>query len=209
MWQLRFSNETSLDYSDGVRVHVLKMPNGIGTHMDAPNHFIEGAKDIASLDVQELSSPGVMIDISHKADEFYKLSVDDIHDFEKEHGLISEGAIVIVFTGWSHKWQNVTAYRNADSNGMMNFPVISAAAAELFLKRKVNGIAIDTLSPDRPDSEFPVHKILLGAGKFIIENIKIDDELPAVNFTVLALPMKIKSATEAPCRIVALLGEVV
>ena len=87
----------------------------------------------------------------------------------------------------------------------MRFPKVSVEAAELLLERKVNGIAIDTLSPDWLDSDYPVHHTLLGAGKFIIENIRVVDALPTVGFTVVALPIKIKFATEAPCRIVTII----
>ena len=53
----------------------------------------------------------------------------------------------------------------------MHFPAFSAASAELLLKRNVAGIAIDTLSPDCLDPDFTVHTLILGAGKYIIENI--------------------------------------
>lgn len=61
------------------------------------------------------------------------------------------------------------------------------------------------MSPDT-DENFPVHKILLGNNKFIIENLSYKcRDLPPKNFVLMALPMNIVGATEAPARIIALI----
>lgn len=199
-----FQMRQVMGYLDGACVQELKMPNGIGTHMDAPSHFIEAGQDIASMEVGQLICPGVVIDVSMKADQNYTLNINDIIAIEAQHGAVPEKSIVIIHTGWGRKWDDAIQYRNEDAQGLMCFPKVSLEAAELLLERKVNGIAIDTLSPDWPDSDYPVHHALLGAGKFIIENIRVVDALPTVGFTVVALPIKIKFATEAPCRVVAI-----
>lgn len=80
-------------------------------------------------------------------------------------------------------------------------------AAHFLLSRKIVGLGIDTLSPDRPDNGYPVHAALLGAGKYIIENIANADSLPSVGSFILALPIKIKEGTEAPIRLIALIDE--
>ena len=202
-----FQMEQIMDYPDGARVQELTTPSGIGTHMDAPSHFINGGNNIADIEIEQFISPGVAIDISSKADPYYALSVDDITQFEKQHGAIPEKSIVIVYTGWGIRWDDPVQYRNEDAQGIMRFPRISVEAAEFLLKRNINGVAIDTLSPDWPDSDFPVHQKLLGAGKFIIENIKFVNSVPAFGFTIIALPIKIELATEAMCRIVAMIEQ--
>lgn len=200
-----FQMKQVMGYSDGARVQELHMPNGIGTHIDAPSHFIEGGIDITEIGLEQLICPGVVIDVSEKVDQHYALSVNDIAEFEAKYGAMPEKSIVIIHTGWGRRWNDAAQYRNEDAKGVMRFPKVSVEAAELLLKRNINGIAIDTLSPDWPDSDFPVHHKLLSAGKFIIESIKIVDVLPALGFTVVALPLKIKLATEAPCRVVAII----
>lgn len=200
-----FNMKQLINYPQGARVQALEMPNGIGTHMDAPNHFIENACDIAGLALKQLLGPGVVIDVSQSAHAEYALCVNDILEFEKKYGMIPEHSIAIIATGWGKKWNQARRYRNANADGVMRFPVVSKQAAEFLLTRNINGLAIDTLSPDWPDSQFPVHHTLLGAGKFIIENIFIHDDLPPSGFKVLALPIKIEAATEAPCRVIAML----
>lgn len=199
-----FQMQTLLDYDEGACVQTLTMPNGIGTHMDAPAHFIKNGKDISAIKLEKLFCPGVVVDVSAHAHQDYLLSFDDLNAFEKKHGAIPEASIVIINTGWGRKWSKPSQYRNVNAHGIMRFPTVSIAAAEFLLQRNINGIAIDTLSPDLPDSGFGVHHKLLSAGKFIIENIKIPKNLPSNAFTIIALPLLIQSATEAPCRVMAL-----
>lgn len=200
-----FQMNQVMDYPDGACVHEINTPNGIGTHMDAPSHFIEGATDISKIRLEKLVCPGLIIDVRHKATPDYAISAEDISDFEKRYGEIVAGSIVIGFTGWGDKWHSPAKYRNEDDQGIMHFPKFSIESIDYLLKRHIHGIAIDTLSPDGSDYNFPVHHKLLGAGKFIIENIKLSNTLPPTNFTIIALPLKIKQATEAPCRVIAMI----
>jgi kynurenine formamidase len=202
-----FHLETTVEYSEGVCVQDMKTPCGIGTHMDAPSHFFEAKDDISEILLDRLVCPGVVVDVSKKADENYAISRQDIIDFENNNAEIPRGAIVVFFTGWGSRWCNPEAYRNADKNGLIHFPKLTVDAAEFLLTRDINGIAIDTLSPDGSDLSFPVHHIMLGAGKFIIENVSVPEGLPAKGFQIYALPLKIKNATEAPCRVIATLEQ--
>ncbi|HJK86179.1 MAG TPA: hypothetical protein QKA08_00205 [Candidatus Megaira endosymbiont of Nemacystus decipiens] len=68
------------------------------------------------------------------------------------------------------------------------------------------GIGIDTLSPDVPASGFPVHKTILGADKYIVENIVGLEKMPAIGAYVLTLPIKGLGLTEAPVRMVGLIN---
>ena len=183
------------------QTHQIKMEEGIGTHLDAPLHVLQGARDVASLDLNELITQAIMIDVSQKAHEHYLVSVDDILAFEKAHGMIQAGSFVIINTGWSQYWLAPARYRNN-----LLFPSISAAAAELLVhERHINGLGIDTLSPDSPvNDEYPVHNIVLGNDKYLVENIANANLLPATGCYTLALPMKIQAGTEAPIRLIGL-----
>lgn len=102
-------------------------------------------------------------------------------------------------TGWERHWSSPGKYRNN-----LLFPSISADAAELLLERSIVGVGIDTLSPYREEDGFPVHKLLLGAGKYIVENAaNLGSLSPHGNF-IMVLPMKIADGTEAPIRLIGL-----
>ena len=199
-----FKSKITFDYSDSTigvpfRVQSFHMRAGIGTHMDAPAHCIPGGKAIDQISISDLIKPCVAIDIAKKSDAHYLLSVEDIIFFENKYGKIPENSFVIIHTGWSRYWNDPVQYRN-----QLQFPSISKDAAELLLKRNIAGLGIDTLSPDTEKSGFPVHQILLSAEKIIIENMNNTDQLRPVGAYLIALPMKVFNATEAPIRIIAI-----
>ena len=165
--------------------------------MDAPAHCIPGGAAVADIPLEQLITACVVIDVSAKADKNYSVSRADIHEFEQRHGTIAKNTFVMIHTGWERFWQQPEKYRNN-----LVFPCVSRAAAELLIERNIAGLGIDTLSPDRADDGFPVHRVILGAGKYIIENIANSNQLPPVGASVMVLPIKIEAGTEAPVRLI-------
>lgn len=200
-----FCLELKEDYDQMFRVQHINMHAGIGTHMDAPSHRIQGGLSIADIPLAQLVVPICMINVSDKAGAHYEISTEDIQEDEAKHGLIPSNSLVIGFTGWSRFWMNADAYRNKDESGQMHFPAFSGKSAELLLERHISGIAIDTLSPDCLDSDFTVHKLILGAGKYIIENIADCSSLPSRGSYAIALPLRAVNGTESPIRMIALI----
>jgi kynurenine formamidase len=166
--------------------------------MDAPLHCIPDEVSIADIPLQSLIVSCRVIDVSDKADERYCVSSDDISRFENEHGMIPKNTFIIFYTGWDKWWPQPKKYRNE-----LVFPSVSKEAAALLLTRDIVGIGIDTLSPDAGDSGFPVHQLILGAGKYIIENIHNAKQLGPIA-QIIALPIKIQDGTEAPVRLVGI-----
>jgi kynurenine formamidase len=178
----------------------LSMHAGIGTHMDAPSHCIADGRFIHDFDVNDLVMPCVVIDVLDQCHERYSLSAEDVTDFESKYGLIAKGSCVMVKTGWSKFWHTPSKYHNNHV-----FPSVFSEVAELLVERGVSAIGIDTLSPDRPEDGFKVHKLFLGADKIIIENVANLDSRPPTGSFVMVLPIKIKDGTEAPVRLVGLI----
>src|SRR5579885_228419 len=167
-----------------------------GTHMDSPAHCFEGAKDISEFTVQELVSLCVVIDVSDRDQERYKVSVEDIKHFESKYGVIQSGTFVLFNTGWSKYWDTPKKYHNN-----LVFPSVSAPAAQLLLERDIRGIGIDTLSPDCDEKGSFVHAILLGANKYIIENVAHIDQMPPIGAYIWVMPLKVAGAAESPVRL--------
>ena len=200
-----FQLHINKDYpSAGCRVHRIEMLAGVGTHIDAPNHFIPGGKDIASIQLENLLVPACVINISTKMHQDYYISIDDVLNYEQQYGKIKQNSLVIAYTGWSQFWNDPIKYRNKDEKGIMHFPGFSVGCIELLLERNIAGIAIDTLSPDGSNYDFPAHHLLLKEGLYIIENIANANLLPAEGSFIIALPIKIKGGTEAPLRMIGI-----
>ena len=107
---------------------------------------------------------------------------------------------MILYTGWEKYWHNGEKYINNHK-----FPSIDKSTALLLLERNISGLGIDTLSADTGANGFPVHQAILGAGKYLVENITNAKALPPVGAKTFVLPIKIKDATEAPIRLIAII----
>lgn len=200
-----FHHDVHIDYADCqgqdvFRVMKVSMHAGIGTHMDAPSHCFPNGRCIHQFDVNELLMPCVVLDVAAHCHERYSLSAQDVMDFEKTHGPIAQGSCVLVSTGWSQRWSRPQEYHNHHV-----FPSVSVLAAELLLERGIRALGIDTLSPDRPEDGFGVHRLLLGHDKIIIENVANMSCMPPTGAYVLSLPLALKDGTESPVRLVGLI----
>lgn len=183
-----------------------------GTHLDSPIHFGKDKATTDQIPLSHLIAPAVVIDISAACakDPDYRLSVADIAAWEKKHGALPDGVIVLVHTGWGRFWPDKKRYLGSDTprdTAHLHFPGISREAAEfLATQRKIHGVGIDTASIDHgPSKDFIAHQILNGANIYGLENVANLERVPATGATLVALPMKIKGGTGAPTRIIAIL----
>ncbi|QDU40632.1 Kynurenine formamidase [Maioricimonas rarisocia] len=194
---------------DGVYSRKFSMPEHLGTHIDAPNHFESGQPDVAALTAEQLCGPGVLLDITVKAEQNpdAMLRIGDIQAWEEEHGRIPDGAIVLLRTGWGRFWNNPVRYQNRDARGQLHFPSFSPEAAEYLVeKRNIRGLGVDNLSIDRGISrDFEVHHIVNAAERYGLENVAHLDRLPARGFYLIVAPIKIEGGTGGPTRIWAVL----
>ena len=185
-----------------------------GTHLDAPFHFAGGGDDVASIPLDRLVLPGVVIDVSDAAaaDPDYLVTVEDVTAWEEDHGPVPAGSAVLIRTGWAARWPDALAYLGDDTpgeTGNLHFPGIGEAAMRLLVERRVGLLGIDTASIDHGQStDFIAHQIGAAAGVPNLENVADLSGLPATGFLLAALPMKIAGGTGAPVRIVALIPPV-
>ena len=183
-----------------------------GTHIDAPLHFAEGRLAVDEIPLQKLIAPAVVVDVraSVTGNRDYRLSRQDLDRWESRHGLIQEGAVVLMLTGWGQGWPDRSRYLGSATPSdpkTLHFPGFSKEAAEFLVKeRHIDGIGIDTPSIDYgPSEDFVVHQIINGANLYGLENIANLEKLPPKGAILLALPIKIKGGTGGPVRIIAVL----
>ena len=186
-------------------------PEHGGTHIDAPIHFSEQGWTLGEVPVERLIAPGVVIDVSAQAvqNRDYRLTVEDVRMWERDHGDIPAGSIVLLRTGWSSRWPDATAYLGDETPGdatNLHFPSYGVEAARVLVgERRVAALGVDTASIDYgPSTDFVVHQIAAAANVVGLENLTNVDDLPAVGAWVVALPMKIRDGTGGPVRVVAL-----
>lgn len=183
-----------------------------GTHIDAPLHFGEGKLAVDEIPLDRLVAPAVVIDVRHavKQDRDYRLTVEDIEQWESHYGRIPKGAVVLMLCGWGEGWPDREKYLGSNTPSdpkTLHFPGFSKEAADLLVhERNVDGIGLDTPSIDYgPSRDFIVHQIVNGANIYGLENIANLEKLPPKGATLVALPIKIKGGTGGPVRIIAIL----
>ena len=186
-------------------------PEHGGTHLDAPIHFGQGRRTADQVPVRQLVAPAVVIDVTRAAavDPDYRLSVADVRAWEKVHGTIPGGAIVLLRTGWSKRWPDRRRYFGDDTPGdasKLHFPSYGEAAAGLLvLERRVGALGVDTASIDHgPSTTFPVHRLTAAANVPGLENLTDLASVPETGAWIVALPMKIAGGSGGPLRAVAL-----
>ena len=185
-----------------------------GTHIDAPIHFYKDRWTVDQIPLERLTGPGVRIDVTEACanDSDYLVSVEDFKTWEREHGPIPDGAIVLVYTGFGARWPDRVRYMGTDERGPeavpeLHFPGLDPRAAEwLATERSIHAVGLDTPSIDHgPSLDFRSHVRLCESNIPSLENVANLDRLPPKGFTVLALPMKIRGGTGGPTRVVAIM----
>jgi kynurenine formamidase len=141
-------------------------------------------------------------------DADYRVSLDDVRDWERRHGRIPDRAIVVMNSGWGKRWPDKKRYLGTNVAGdvaNLHFPGFSKDAAEFLVReRNIAALAVDTPSIDHGQSkDFLVHQIVNGANKPAFENVANVDRLPPRGATLIALPMKIEGGSGSPTRIIA------
>jgi kynurenine formamidase len=178
-----------------------------GTHMDAPGHFVEGARLTPQLRPEELFAPIAVIDISERAasDPDAEVTVRDIRRYERRHGRLPRGAAVLMRSGWDTKAGDRAAFLGVDASGTYHFPGFGADAAEYLLDRsRAAVIGVDTVSLDPGNSTtFPVHNAWLAADHYGLEGLANLGAIPPRGALLIVGVIPWEDGSGGPCRVLA------
>jgi kynurenine formamidase len=186
-----------------------------GTHLDAPIHFAAGKNTADRIPLEQLMGAGVVVDVASKCegDADYRITARDIEEWERAHGELPRGVILLLRTGFGKRWPDRKSYMGTDERGpeavaKLHFPGLHPEAARWLVERRaVKAVGLDTPSIDHGQStHFETHRILFERDIPAFENLANLDRLPPKNFHVIALPMKIKGGSGGPLRAVAILN---
>ena len=181
----------------------------VGTHFDAPIHWITGrdGEDVASVSPSKLVAPCAVIDKSAEAgsDPNYLLTLDDVRAWENEHGALPDGGWLFLRTGWDSRAHDQDAFLNGGET-----PGPDAQCARWMASESgIVGFGVETVGTDAGmahsfDPAFPVHHFLLGAGKYGLTQLANLSSLPSVGAVVVVAPLKLVDGTGSPSRVFAL-----
>ena len=162
----------SLAGGDSANVSKLAFGAHTGTHVDAPNHFIEGTRRVDQLDLNKLIGPCRVVSVSDNIQTIGPESLGDVEGFER-----------VLF-----KTKN-SAYWN-DSEFHSDFAHLSLAAAEALIANGVKLVGIDYLSIEKFHSgDHAVHKAFLSKEIIILEGLDLRSIEPG-DYELICLPLK-------------------
>lgn len=159
-----------------------------GTHVDAPMHFVAGGASIDQVPLDRLIGPARVIAIG---DGVQAIDAAELakHDWR--------GAPRILFRTRS----SVRGWMT-QPNFHRDFAYIAPDAAQLLADANVQLVGIDYLSAEQFAAPAPrAHQILLGRGIPIVEGLSLGS-VPAGDYDLIVLPMKVGGHEGAPARAV-------
>lgn len=188
----------------------------IGTHLDAPIHWITGrdGDDVSQIPVRRLIGPAAVLDLTDRVadDPDYLLGVADVEAWEAQHGPLADGAWLLLRTGWESRSGSEEEFLNADESGS-HTPGVSVECAEwLATSRPIVGLGVETVGIDAGlaggfDPPFPVHHHLLGHDKYGLTSLRNLSLLPPTGAVIIVSPLPIVGGTASPSRVLALLEQ--
>lgn len=173
----------------------------IGTHVDAPFHFVDGATTVENMPLEKYAGPAILLDLRSVSKGQEPLTIAEITEAGANPESVKD-QIVVLFTGWAE----------AESGGPRFYghgPYLGTDAAGYLADCGANAVAVDFPIDKHPDTplstikDFPVHRLLLGQNIPLIENLINLDKLVGKQFELWALPLKLKGGDGAATRAVA------
>jgi len=182
-----------MEAGDDANVTFLKMSAHVGTHVDAPYHFLGGdAPTVEKLALNVLIGRANVLEIPAEADRIDAAVLRQIK-------FPVRARRVLFKTRNSQLWaRGETAFRT-------DFVALVEDAAHFLVERGIRLVGVDYLSVAPYAAGTPVHQILLRAGVVLLEGLNLAGVAPG-RYALYCLPLKIQGADGAPARAVLVGG---
>jgi arylformamidase len=174
-----------LEAGDPANVSRLDCDLHVGTHVDAPWHFVENGITVERLSLDILIGPAIVAYLP----QVDAVTAGDLTDL----GLPSGTKRLLLRTRNSDWWvAGVHEFRK-------DYVALTADAARWVVKQGIRLIGVDYLSVQRYDDSPLTHRILLEAGVIILEGLNLASVQPGT-YELICLPLCLVGAEGAPSR---------
>ena len=174
-----------LEAGDPANVSRLDCDVHVGTHIDAPRHFVQDGDTIEQIPLELLVGPTV---VGHMPD-IEAITAKELADL----GLPPDTQRLLLRTRNSKLWAVGEAAFKKD------YVALTPDAARWVVEQDIRLIGVDYLSVQRFHDGPETHQILLGAGVVILEGLDLTDVKPGT-YELVCLPLKLVGAEGAPAR---------
>ncbi|VDI38066.1 Hypothetical predicted protein [Mytilus galloprovincialis] len=201
----------SKEFGHWVYSNVLKMTEHVGTHMDAPSHFNKVGWNMHQIPINKMVGPGVIVNVKEKArnNPDYRISLNDIKEWEEKYGKIPDGAMLIMNSGWDVKYPDkysVYGTKNMSDRTSFHHPGWHEDTISWIISnRHILFIGTDAPSFDYGQSTtFPVHILTSRENICGLENVANLDRIPPSGSIISAAGMKTVEGSGGPLRLYAM-----
>lgn len=167
--QVSFESLGSVHQVGRATTHI-HMGTHSGTHVDAPSHFISGAKSISDFPADVLIGKIFVARVTDR--EGGKITLEN--SVFNQINTVDEVKGLVLNFGWSRKWGSGPYYSDQ--------PFLTQEAAEKISRSGVRFVGYDLAMPDNPiegrqhPKDSRIHKLFLEKEVLLVENLRIPDE---------------------------------
>ncbi len=179
---------SSMEEGKSSNVSTLTMSVHTGTHMDAPLHFYQDGADITAAPFEAMFGPVRVAEIIGEV-----ISSAQIRAYEARAGELKPGERLFFKTKNSARDWLTEPFDE-------NYIAVSAEAASYLAERETALVGVDYLSVAPFAATYHTHRILLGAGIWVIEGLDLRNVREG-QFELAALPLKIVGGDASPIRV--------
>jgi len=180
-----FSYETTVTKAQSGSVNIGKITTSthIGTHVDAPFHFLNDGKRILEMDIERYIGICKVVDVS-------------------EYPAINEHALRTVLTDPIRRLLIKTSLPNNPKRFPTDVPPITPDGAAYMASLGIKLVGVDVPSVDPVDSkELSGHHALHQHDIYILENVMLD-HVAVGDYELIALPLALAESDGSPVRAV-------
>ncbi len=179
-----------LRMADGEEANVSRVAfsTHVGTHVDAPWHFVDNGPTLDEIPIERWIGPCVVVDIPDGTPAISSATLS------AKAGL-ADTTFVILKTR-----SDAGPSPDADTFDP-DFSALTRDGAQWLVEHGMQLVGIDTPSVEAASGDGEVHRILLRAGILIVEGLDLRGVSPGM-YTLICLPLKLEGVDGAPARVV-------
>jgi len=181
--------ERVMSMENGDEANISRIQSGVhvGTHIDAPIHFVEGGATVDAIPLKSLLGRAYVVDL-RKADVLDAAALESARIPPRTRRLL-------------FKTRNSELWTSGESSFQRDFVAVDASGAEWLVRKGVKLVGVDYLSVAPFNDGGPTHRILLEAGVVVVEGLNLA-RVSKGRYTLYCLPVKLMGSDGAPARAV-------